>query len=247
MKITKFMAFLMFGGMLLASCSEENEDPQPAPQPEVKTVTVDFEGEYWNKLIDDKQNGGQLIYSDKEYKWTDAATTLSSEIVKADWSQWGMGYGWDHGIAISNYINPDATSYQEQLSVEKSTGNFAVAYDDNSAMTFADGQNPFESREESRLFELLNGEWNFRYFDSVIDLEDDFLDIKGENTIPVPANWQLHGYDKPQYTNVAYPIVFDPPFVPDEKPNLLESNSLGIVIEKVTFPITVSHSFPIIL
>ena len=83
---------------------------------------------------------------------------------------------------------------------------------------FADGQNPFESREESRLFELLNGEWNFRYLDSVIDLEDDFLDIKADKTIPVPANWQLHGYDRPQYTNVSYPIVFDPPYVPDENP-----------------------------
>lgn len=141
MKITKFMTLLMFGGMVFASCSEENEEPQPLTQPEVKTVTVDFEGDYWTKLIDDKQNGGQLIYSDKEYKWTDATTTLSSEIVKADWSAWGMGFGWDYGLAISNYINPDATSYEDQLSVEKSTGNFAVAYNDNSEMTFADGQN----------------------------------------------------------------------------------------------------------
>ncbi|MCQ2519044.1 MAG: DUF4981 domain-containing protein [Lachnospiraceae bacterium] len=80
------------------------------------------------------------------------------------------------------------------------------------------GQNPFACREESSFFELLNGEWGFRYFDSVIDLEDDFVAIDSENTIPVPANWQLHGYDKPQYTNIAYPITFDPPYVPDETP-----------------------------
>ncbi|MCM1330549.1 MAG: DUF4981 domain-containing protein [Ruminococcus sp.] len=36
--------------------------------------------------------------------------------------------------------------------------------------------------------------------------------------IPVPSNWQLHGYDKPQYTNVCYPIPFDPPYVPDDNP-----------------------------
>ena len=79
-------------------------------------------------------------------------------------------------------------------------------------------QDPFASREESDHFELLNGEWGFRYFESVIDLEDDFTAIIPNNTIPVPANWQLHGYDKPQYTNIAYPITFDPPYVPDENP-----------------------------
>lgn len=131
MKMIKFMAFLMFGGLVLASCSEDEEE---------NTMTVTFEGEYFNKLIDDQQYGGQLIYSGDEYKWTDAATTLSSEVVKADWSQWGMGYGWDHGIAISNYVNPDAASYQEQLSVAKANGNFAVVYDNNSTLTFADGK-----------------------------------------------------------------------------------------------------------
>ena len=83
---------------------------------------------------------------------------------------------------------------------------------------FDEEQNPFANREESAYFELLNGEWGFRYFDSVIDLEDDFATIIPENTIPVPSNWQLHGYDKPQYTNIAYPITFDPPYVPDETP-----------------------------
>ncbi len=79
-------------------------------------------------------------------------------------------------------------------------------------------QDPFASREESNSFELLNGEWGFRYFESVVDLEDDFTAIIPKKTIPVPANWQLHGYDKPQYTNIAYPITFDPPYVPDENP-----------------------------
>lgn len=83
---------------------------------------------------------------------------------------------------------------------------------------FAKGQDPFAKREESESLELLNGDWNFRYFDSILDLEDDFLQVESEKTIPVPSNWQLYGYDKPQYTNVAYPIVFDPPFVPDDDP-----------------------------
>lgn len=83
---------------------------------------------------------------------------------------------------------------------------------------FSEGENPFDAREKSSRFELLNGEWGFTYRDSVIDLPDNFCDLKPEGVIPVPSNWQLHGYDRPQYTNVVYPIPFDPPLVPDDIP-----------------------------
>ena len=87
------------------------------------------------------------------------------------------------------------------------------------------GQNPFLPRGKSERFELLNGKWGFRYYNSIIDLEDDFADGKtarsalaDKKKMPVPSNWQLYGYDKPQYTNVDYPIPYNPPFVPDENP-----------------------------
>ncbi len=83
---------------------------------------------------------------------------------------------------------------------------------------FGKSQNPFESRYASECMELLNGEWNFTYYDSIVDMPDDFISLKSDKTIPVPANWQLQGYDKPQYTNVCYPITYDPPFVPDDIP-----------------------------
>lgn len=90
---------------------------------------------------------------------------------------------------------------------------------------FGKGQNPFESRENSERFELLNGDWGFRYFASIIDLEDDFTLVAAEKNIPVPSNWQLHGYDVAQYTNVVYPIPFDPPYVPDDNPVGIYSRS----------------------
>ncbi|MBR4345263.1 MAG: glycoside hydrolase family 2 [Lachnospiraceae bacterium] len=83
---------------------------------------------------------------------------------------------------------------------------------------FSKDQDPFLPREESDHFLLLNGEWDFNYYESIIDLEDNFTEVDFKNTIPVPSNWQLHGFDKPQYTNVLYPIPFDPPFVPDDIP-----------------------------
>lgn len=79
-------------------------------------------------------------------------------------------------------------------------------------------QNQFDDREKSDRFYSLNGEWDFRYYDSIIDLEDNFTDLSFDKTIPVPSNWQLHGYDKPQYTNICYPIPYDPPYVPDDIP-----------------------------
>lgn len=83
---------------------------------------------------------------------------------------------------------------------------------------FAAGQDPFAERESSDRIEMLNGEWDFKYYDSIIYLDDDFINMPFTEKIPVPSNWQLHGYDKAQYTNVVYPIPFDPPYVPDNIP-----------------------------
>lgn len=83
---------------------------------------------------------------------------------------------------------------------------------------FAKGQDPFAERENSERIEMLNGEWDFKYFDSIISLDDDFINMHFTEKISVPSNWQLHGYDKAQYTNVVYPIPFDPPYVPDNIP-----------------------------
>ncbi|MDY7223277.1 glycoside hydrolase family 2 TIM barrel-domain containing protein [Halalkalibacterium halodurans] len=88
----------------------------------------------------------------------------------------------------------------------------------NYFIPFSPEQDAFERREQSNRFFLLNGQWNFRYYDSFGDLEENFLEINEYSEIPVPSNWQLYGYDVPQYTNIHYPIPYDPPFVPDQNP-----------------------------
>ncbi|WP_159437150.1 glycoside hydrolase family 2 TIM barrel-domain containing protein [Halanaerobium kushneri] len=71
-------------------------------------------------------------------------------------------------------------------------------------------------------YKLLNGEWNFYFTKSPLVGPDDFLsesiDKKSWEKINVPSCWQLEGYDKPHYTDEAYPFPVDPPFVPDENP-----------------------------
>ena len=83
---------------------------------------------------------------------------------------------------------------------------------------FGPGQDPFALREGSERFELLNGEWDFCWYESIVDMPDDFTDTVFTDSIIVPSNWQLHGYDTAQYTNVNYPIPYDPPYVPDDIP-----------------------------
>lgn len=77
-------------------------------------------------------------------------------------------------------------------------------------------------RGDSEFFNSLNGVWNFKYYNSVTEVEDEFYlkddYLLGMDKIPVPSNWQMYGYDIPQYTNVNYPFTFDPPHVPTENP-----------------------------
>ena len=82
--------------------------------------------------------------------------------------------------------------------------------------------NLVHDRAKSDRFFLLNGEWKFRYFSSIYDLQDKFYELSYEardyDTISVPGVWQCNGYDNNQYTNVRYPIPLDPPYVPHENP-----------------------------
>ncbi len=76
--------------------------------------------------------------------------------------------------------------------------------------------------EQSNNLLSLNGDWKFRLFSSPERVQQevtksDFDDGQWDNIV-VPSNWQLQGYDKPIYTNVKYPFVDNPPYVPENNP-----------------------------
>ena len=79
-----------------------------------------------------------------------------------------------------------------------------------------------ENREHSDRFQLLNGNWKFKYCESIYDFEEFFyeegFDASAWDTIPVPSVWQNHGYDRHQYTNIRFPFPADPPYVPYDNP-----------------------------
>ena len=81
-------------------------------------------------------------------------------------------------------------------------------------------------RTESGRVTLLSGEWDFGYYPGLPDLPEDlFAGDATPDKIPVPSVWQCQGYDRHQYTNVRFPIPFDPPYVPAENPCGLYSRS----------------------
>lgn len=60
----------------------------------------------------------------------------------------------------------------------------------------------------------LNGTWDFGYFEDPFCIDDSALNDK----IDVPSCWQMRGYGQIQYTNIDYPIPFEPPYVPLKNP-----------------------------
>jgi beta-galactosidase len=87
---------------------------------------------------------------------------------------------------------------------------------------FASWRDEISARENrpSPSRQSLNGQWTFSYFTQPEAVPQSWLlqDLPNANTLPVPANWQLHGFDTPIYTNVQYPIPVTPPLVPKENP-----------------------------
>ncbi|MCC8081402.1 MAG: DUF4981 domain-containing protein [Lachnospiraceae bacterium] len=88
--------------------------------------------------------------------------------------------------------------------------------------TSPDQDMTWRKRRETDRFFLLNGDWKFLYFSSIYDCQEIFYEegycTDEFDTIPVPSNWQDHGYGLHQYTNTRYPFPFDPPYVPHENP-----------------------------
>lgn len=68
-------------------------------------------------------------------------------------------------------------------------------------------------REQSPWFQSLNGEWKFQGAQRPAERPLDFFrtgyNDSGWRTMPVPASWQMHGFDIPIYTNIIYPFPQD--------------------------------------
>ena len=66
----KILLILALGAMVVA-CSPDNNGGDGKNR-----VTLTFEGDYWDSLIDNAQYNGDLLYKQEGYSWYDEATDL---------------------------------------------------------------------------------------------------------------------------------------------------------------------------
>ncbi|MCQ4085334.1 glycoside hydrolase family 2 TIM barrel-domain containing protein [Saccharibacillus sp. JS10] len=103
---------------------------------------------------------------------------------------------------------------------------------------YANAEEALSGSKDSSRVQSLNGTWKFHHVDKPADRPENFFetgyDTSKWDDIPVPAHWQLHGYDYPHYTNVRYPWEerekIEPPFAPTE------FNPVGSYVRTFTVP-----------
>lgn len=119
--------------------------------------------------------------------------------------------------------------YWEDLNVLQKNREASRAYyiphkDADSALKQKRGRSPF--------YRTLNGNWKFKYHESISQVQGDFYqvdtDVSGWDDLIVPSCWQVKGYDQLHYTNVNYPFPCDPPFVPNANPTGLYVRDFNI-------------------
>jgi len=76
--------------------------------------------------------------------------------------------------------------------------------------------------EDSPYYMSLNGTWKFNWVRHPdlrpVGFFEPGFDLTYWDDLPVPSNWQLHGYGKPIYSNVTYPFAKDWPRIMTEVP-----------------------------
>ncbi len=102
------------------------------------------------------------------------------------------------------------------------------------------------ARTPSPWVQSLNGAWQFHHVGhpdaAPMGFERDDFNAAGWAAIPVPSNWQMHGYGRPHYTNITYPFAKNPPLVMGEPPGhfttfpLANRNQVGSYRRTFTVP-----------
>ncbi len=135
--------------------------------------------------------GGRLVLVPHDPADTHAWFTFSQvQKPKIDSNYWE-----DETMFAENKERPVATymPYASEAEMLADTAYYATPWTE-----------PVNSRYRS-----LNGIWKFNFVPEPSARPDGFYrqgyDVSAWDDIPVPSNWEMHGYDKPIYCNVEYP------------------------------------------
>ena len=111
---------------------------------------------------------------------------------------------------LSNDFFNDFNCYEDNALPPRS---YFVPFKDRASL---DKTTYLDERYESSLLKVLNGKWDFAFYEKISDmpLELDTESVKFDS-VKVPGCWQFQGYEKPFYINTRY--MFDlntRPYVP---------------------------------
>ncbi|MGN1443623.1 MAG: hypothetical protein ACI4XE_07225, partial [Acutalibacteraceae bacterium] len=97
---------------------------------------------------------------------------------------------------------------------KKAGRSYFIPYDDRKSL---EKQTALTERYHSKIVTVLSGEWNFKYYEKLSRLPNNFdTDKITFDKIHVPSTWQRTGYESPVYINSRYEFPADYPFVPSE-------------------------------
>ncbi|KKN35609.1 hypothetical protein LCGC14_0781930 [marine sediment metagenome] len=110
----------------------------------------------------------------------------------------------------------------------------------NSLIPYHDMASALRGTQESSIFyKSLNGNWRFKWVRKPADRPKDFYkceyNVNEWDEIPVPSNWQMHGYGTPIYLNVRYPLSVGKVDIPKIS---YEYNPVGSYKTEFTIPDT---------
>ncbi len=138
-----------------------------------------------------------------------------ADLTKPDWEEAEIVDINEVDLTINDWENP------EVIGINKEPGHCTlVPYLDIETALKAD-------RKASQLYKSLsarspqdNGNWKFHWVSKPADRPRDFYkpdyDVSTWDQIPVPSNWQMHGYGRPIYLNSRHPFPPNPPYIPHD-------------------------------
>lgn len=90
------------------------------------------------------------------------------------------------------------------------TGLNKLPYHTDSVMYADEKEAMCCDNQASSYYQSIAGMWKFKYAETILDIPEGFEKESGDGweEMPVPSNWQLHGYGRPKYINTRY--TFEP-------------------------------------
>ena len=117
------------------------------------------------------------------------------------------------GMAVSGYTNEEPADWENEqvIAINREPARATFVPFATAAQALAG------SKEESRYVRSLSGDWKFHWVPRPEQRPMEFFrtdyDDSAWATIPVPGNWERHGYGTPIYVSAGYPFKIDPPRV----------------------------------